>query len=79
MRRCPGGEVELDLKGASRTFTVTAADEGSGIANLDEILAGRYKSKTGLGAGILGVKRLSDHFEIQTGPTGTRVRAEVRY
>jgi serine/threonine-protein kinase RsbT len=75
----PRGAVELALKAATRTFTVTATDEGPGIPNLDEILAGRYKSKTGLGAGILGVKRLSDHFEIQTGPTGTRIRAEVRY
>jgi serine/threonine-protein kinase RsbT len=75
----PRGAVELALKGATRMFSVTATDEGSGIPNLDEIMAGRYKSKTGLGAGILGVKRLSDHFEIQTGSTGTRIRADVRY
>jgi serine/threonine-protein kinase RsbT len=75
----PGGALELALKTETRTFTVIATDEGRGIPNLDEIMAGRYRSKTGLGAGILGVKRLSDHFEIQTGPTGTRVRSDVRY
>ena len=42
-------------------------------------MAGKYKSRTGLGAGILGVKRLGSHFEIQTGPTGTRIRVEVVY
>lgn len=75
----PGGSIELSLKTETRTFTITAADEGRGIPNLDEIMAGRYKSKTGLGAGILGVKRMSDHFDIQTGPTGTRIRSDVRY
>ncbi len=75
----PGGALELALKAETRTFTVTATDEGRGIPNLDEIMAGRYKSKTGLGAGIVGVKRLSNHFEIRTGPTGTRVHSEVVY
>jgi serine/threonine-protein kinase RsbT len=75
----PGGAVELALRAETRTFAVTSTDEGKGITNLEEIMAGKYKSRTGLGAGILGVKRLSSHFEIQTGPTGTRIRSEVIY
>ncbi|MFS8065920.1 MAG: ATP-binding protein [Byssovorax sp.] len=73
----PGGAVELVLKADKRLFAVTSTDEGKGIPNLEEILGGRYKSRTGLGAGILGVKRLSSRFEIQTGPTGTRILSEV--
>jgi serine/threonine-protein kinase RsbT len=75
----PCGAVELALKADRRIFSVTATDEGLGIPNLEEIMSGRYKSRTGLGAGILGVKRLSSHFEIQTGPTGTRILSEVTY
>ena len=38
----------------------------AGIANLEEILAGRYRSETGLGMGIIGTKRLMDEFDIET-------------
>lgn len=75
----PGGAVELALKADRRVFSTISTDEGKGIPNLEEIMSGRYKSHTGLGAGILGVKRLSNHFEIQTGPTGTRILSEVTY
>lgn len=75
----PGGAVELALKADKRIFSITSTDEGKGISNLDEIMSGRYKSRTGLGAGILGVKRLSSHFEVETGPTGTRILSEVTY
>jgi serine/threonine-protein kinase RsbT len=40
-------------------------------------MSGRYKSKTGLGRGLLGTKRLADRFEISTGKHGTRVVVEV--
>jgi len=35
------------------------------------------KSKTGLGKGLLGTKRLSDHFDVATGNDGTLVVSEV--
>jgi serine/threonine-protein kinase RsbT len=75
----PGGAVELVLKADKRLFAITSTDEGKGISNLEEIMGGRYKSRTGLGAGILGVKRLSSRFEIETGATGTRILSEVPY
>ncbi len=50
---------------------ITIADCGPGIANLDEIMAGRYRSETGMGMGIVGTKRLMDGFNITTGPEGT--------
>jgi len=57
---------------------VTVSDSGPGIANLDEILEGRYKSTTGMGMGILGTRRLMDGFEIDALPAGTTVRMMKR-
>ncbi|HVT99377.1 MAG TPA: ATP-binding protein [Acidobacteriaceae bacterium] len=53
---------------------ITVSDTGPGIANLDEILDGRYKSTTGMGIGLLGTRRLMDRFEIDSQPAGTTVR-----
>jgi signal transduction histidine kinase/CheY-like chemotaxis protein len=53
---------------------VVVSDTGPGIANLDEILQGRYRSETGLGKGIIGTKRLMDAFNISTTSEGTTVR-----
>lgn len=72
------GKVELvPLSEGLRGLKVLATDQGPGIPNLDEILEGRYKSRTGLGKGILGVRRLMDRFEISSGDEGTRVEAEL--
>src|SRR6478735_6845701 len=43
---------------------ITAIDQGPGILNLDQILNNTIRSKTGLGLGLSGVKRLMDEFEI---------------
>ena len=47
---------------------ITVRDHGKGIPNLDEILGGKYVSKTGMGVGMIGAKRLLDRFEVQTQP-----------
>ena len=53
---------------------VRVQDKGPGIANLVEILDGRYVSRTGMGLGIIGSKRLSDEFAIDSAPgKGTTV------
>ena len=73
-----GGRIELVPTVRPRPrLLIRATDQGPGIPNLDEILGGRYKSKTGLGSGILGTKRLVDRFDIQTSPAGTRIEAEL--
>jgi serine/threonine-protein kinase RsbT len=73
-----GGSIELTIVDAMpRRIRIRAIDAGRGIADLESILAGRYRSKTGLGKGIIGVKRLADTFEIQTGVTGTHVEVEL--
>ena len=57
-----------------QALEVIVSDSGPGIANLEEILDGRYRSKTGLGMGIIGTRRLMDGFEISSAPQGTNVR-----
>jgi serine/threonine-protein kinase RsbT len=72
------GSVELIPSTTPRPrIVIRAVDKGPGISRLEDILAGRYQSRTGLGKGIVGTKRLADRFDIQTGPAGTRVEAEV--
>jgi signal transduction histidine kinase/CheY-like chemotaxis protein len=57
---------------------VSISDSGPGIRNLEEIMEGRYRSDTGLGMGILGTKRLMDHFSITSQPSGTGVEMSKR-
>jgi serine/threonine-protein kinase RsbT len=47
---------------------IEARDTGPGISNIDEILSGSFKSKTGMGLGIIGCKNLMDEFRIDTAP-----------
>lgn len=55
---------------------IVAEDSGPGIADLDNILSGRFQSKTGLGKGISGSRRLMDDFNIKSSPgSGTRIEA----
>ncbi len=75
----PGGNIEIAIfRDRPVRMTIIATDHGQGIPVLDDVLAGRYKSKTGMGRGILGVQRLADKFHITTGPNGTKVEVEVR-
>lgn len=72
------GSVEIDLHGSPRRCVVRASDNGPGIKNIEEILGGRYKSKTGMGLGLLGARRMADRFDITTGASGTVVTFEVK-
>ena len=67
-----GGKVEFSLEGATepQIFLIRVKDQGPGIANLKEILEGRYRSQTGMGVGIIGARRLVDQCEIHTKPGG---------
>jgi signal transduction histidine kinase/CheY-like chemotaxis protein len=70
-----GGRVTFEIEGAKapQLLTIRVTDSGPGIAHLDEILAGRYTSKTGLGLGLVGTRRLVDVFEAASSPAGTVV------
>jgi len=74
----PGGSIEIAVvRDKPARFSVIAMDTGPGIGNLEEIMSGRYKSRTGMGRGLMGIKRLADRFKINPGPPGTRVEVEV--
>jgi signal transduction histidine kinase/DNA-binding response OmpR family regulator len=60
-------------KSDPQIFVISVTDKGRGITNLAEILDGRYISKTGLGMGLIGTKRLMDHFHITSSDIGTQV------
>ena len=70
------GKVEFFVEGKTtpQLFRVRITDSGSGIVNLQEILDGQYQSKTGMGLGIIGARRLVDQFHIESTPgSGTIV------
>jgi len=63
-----GGTVEIALEGrqAPQRLIVRVSDRGPGIRDLDAILAGQYRSATGMGIGMQGARRLVDHFDVTT-------------
>ena len=69
----------IDGSGAQRQLLITLEDQGRGIADVDLILSGAYRSTTGMGLGILSAKRLMDQFEITSGPTGTCITVGRRF
>jgi serine/threonine-protein kinase RsbT len=72
------GTVEMGPSPTNgRRLVIRAVDNGPGIQNVAHILSGQYKSKTGLGRGLAGTKRLADRFDISTGSSGTDVTVEV--
>jgi signal transduction histidine kinase/CheY-like chemotaxis protein len=74
-RYATGGSVTfaVDEEAKPQRLTVRVSDQGPGIAQLDDVLSGRYQSGTGMGLGIVGARRLMDDFSIQTSPQGTTV------
>ncbi|MFC7515841.1 ATP-binding protein [Herbaspirillum sp. GCM10030257] len=62
------GKIEFAVSkvATAQDLVIRVEDKGPGIENLDAILEGRYKSRTGMGLGILGARRLMDHVEITT-------------
>lgn len=63
-----GGKIEFAVaeNSAPQALVILIEDEGPGINNLDTVLAGEYRSSTGLGLGILGVRRLVEQCDITT-------------
>jgi serine/threonine-protein kinase RsbT len=77
------GAIELEPLGgaAEPKLRVRSTDQGPGIppAKLEEILGGQYRSRSGLGKGIVGVKRVASSFSIESKPgAGTTIVAEFR-
>src|SRR5438094_6803970 len=70
-----GGRVDFLVEGRTQPqlLVVRVADGGPGIANLQDVLDGRYRSDTGMGLGIVGARRLMDQFQIESSGAGTIV------
>src|SRR5579872_4204440 len=71
-----GGQAEFMIDGAktSQVFLIRISDTGAGIADLSSILDGQYRSPSGMGLGLVGARRLMDHFKIDSAPgKGTAV------
>ena len=69
-----GGRVKFCLAENPQTFLIQVQDQGRGIPHLADVLAGRYRSTTGIGLGIVGTQRLMDVFEVESDPgQGTTV------
>ena len=64
------GPVEPPKKG----IEVVVSDTGGGIERLEDILSGRYRSRTGMGAGLRGARTMTDVFDVDTSTAGTTVR-----
>ena len=74
-RYASAGKVEFEIEGetAPQLLLIRVTDEGPGIANLEEVLEGSYESKTGMGIGIIGSRKLMDRWEIRSSGRGTQV------
>jgi signal transduction histidine kinase len=71
-------EIFVEDEGGAQSLGVRVADRGPGIPHLDDVLAGRYVSRTGLGAGITGARRLMHGFAIDAAGGGTTVRMSMK-
>ena len=65
-----GGRAEFAVEPAApeQLFRIRISDKGKGIGDLQNILDGQYRSQSGMGLGLVGARRLMDHFRIDTAP-----------
>jgi serine/threonine-protein kinase RsbT len=71
-----GGRVRLEAlsDGPRRGLRLVFEDEGPGIPDLELALRDGYTTRSGLGLGLGGSKRLASEFDLQSKPgEGTRV------
>src|SRR5688572_8665179 len=81
LRYAQGGRVEFAVDDESNVqwLLITVTDRGPGIANLEKVLNGDYVSRTGMGIGIVGARRLMDDFQISSQEgSGTDVQMKKR-
>jgi serine/threonine-protein kinase RsbT len=61
-----GGEMRFRVLDGRRGLGIEASDQGPGIADLNKVMSPGYRSRTGMGVGLQGTKRLVDAFEIRS-------------
>jgi len=62
---------QIDRKG----LRVVAIDDGPGIKDISQVMQDGFSTSGGLGAGLPGVKRLMDQFEVNSMNEGTKIEA----
>ena len=70
------GQVELEVlqNELRQGLKLTFADQGPGIADVDQALKDGFTTGSGMGLGLGGAKRLVNEFEIDSAPgRGTKV------
>jgi len=73
-----GGTLQIELleDGRRRGLRLTFADQGPGIANVEQAMRDGYSTGSGLGLGLSGSRRLMNEFSITSElGRGTRVVA----
>jgi anti-sigma regulatory factor (Ser/Thr protein kinase) len=61
------GEVRVGLlEPPRRGIQIVAVDSGPGIPDVDRVMSSGYRSRTGMGMGLKGAKRLMDELEIDS-------------
>ncbi|HEX4354348.1 MAG TPA: ATP-binding protein, partial [Polyangiales bacterium] len=76
-----GGRIQFSVDDTPRgvVLIVEVIDRGNGVAELDAVLDGSYRSSTGAGLGISSARRLMDGFQIDSvAGKGVHVRMEKR-
>ena len=61
------GKVLVEALTTRPGIRIVFADQGSGIANLEQALQGGYSTVGSMGLGLRGAKRLMDEFAIDSG------------
>ncbi|MGD7050412.1 anti-sigma regulatory factor [Rossellomorea marisflavi] len=68
--------IEKLLDAGKKGVRIIALDEGPGITDIRKVMEDGYSTSGGLGAGLPGVKRLMDEFNVDSVPgEGTDIRA----
>ncbi|MBW3111310.1 anti-sigma regulatory factor [Bacillus sp. AFS015802] len=68
--------IEKLFDAGKKGVRIIALDEGPGIADIRKVMEDGYSTSGGLGAGLPGVKRLMDEFNVESVPgEGTDIRA----
>jgi serine/threonine-protein kinase RsbT len=68
--------IEKLSEGGKNGVRIIALDEGPGIKDIRKVMEDGFSTSGGLGAGLPGVKRLMDEFNVESTPgEGTDIRA----
>ena len=76
-RYAAGGNIQISLvqDGARTVVQLESSDTGPGILDIEQAMQDGFSTGGGLGAGLPGVRRLMDQFEVATSSDGTHVVA----